>query len=101
MAILKKFVASWEPQRPTGFFSRNRKKAEMKPGVYLDGGFGVGKTHLLASLWHERPLPKYFGTFMNTPLSSARSATRAPSISSADPLSSASTSSSWTTRATR
>ncbi|MFW6692406.1 cell division protein ZapE [Streptomyces sp. MAR4 CNX-425] len=21
-------------------------------GVYLDGGFGVGKTHLLASLWH-------------------------------------------------
>ena len=23
------------------------------PAIYLDGGFGVGKTHLLASLWHE------------------------------------------------
>ena len=36
----------------------------MKPGVYLDGGFGVGKTHLLAALWHEAPGPKYFGTFI-------------------------------------
>src|SRR6187399_3683357 len=27
-------------------------------GVYLDGGFGVGKTHLLASLWHAAPGPK-------------------------------------------
>ena len=33
-------------------------------GVYLDGGFGVGKTHLLASLWHEAPGPKAFGTFV-------------------------------------
>ncbi len=23
-----------------------------KPGLYLDGGFGVGKTHLLAATWH-------------------------------------------------
>ncbi|MBA3686884.1 MAG: cell division protein ZapE [Planctomycetes bacterium] len=23
-----------------------------KPGLYLDGGFGVGKTHLLAASWH-------------------------------------------------
>ena len=22
------------------------------PGLYLDGGFGVGKTHLIAALWH-------------------------------------------------
>src|SRR6188768_3783973 len=36
----------------------------MLPGVYLDGGFGVGKTHLLASLWHVAPGPKYFGTFI-------------------------------------
>ena len=34
------------------------------PGVYLDGGFGVGKTHLLAALWHVAPGPKYFGTFI-------------------------------------
>jgi cell division protein ZapE len=33
-------------------------------GVYLDGGFGVGKTHLLASLWHTSPAPKVFGTFV-------------------------------------
>jgi cell division protein ZapE len=36
-------------------------------GVYLDGGYGVGKTHLLASLWHASPAPrehKAFGTFV-------------------------------------
>ncbi|GAA1945015.1 cell division protein ZapE [Amycolatopsis minnesotensis] len=33
-------------------------------GVYLDGGFGVGKTHLLASLWHAVPGPKAYGTFV-------------------------------------
>ncbi len=26
-------------------------------GVYLDGGFGVGKTHLLAAAWHAAALP--------------------------------------------
>ncbi len=34
------------------------------PGLYLDGGFGVGKTHLLASIWHEVPAPKSYGTFV-------------------------------------
>ena len=33
-------------------------------GLYLDGGFGVGKTHLLASLWHEAEGPKLFATFV-------------------------------------
>nr|WP_174240219.1 cell division protein ZapE [Clavibacter michiganensis] len=46
-----------------GLFSRKKAPA-LKPGVYLDGGFGVGKTHLLASLWHAMPGPKYFGTFI-------------------------------------
>ncbi|SPM27697.1 Predicted ATPase [Mycobacterium terramassiliense] len=39
-------------------------------GLYLDGGFGVGKTHLLASAYYqlpgggpESPTPKAFGTF--------------------------------------
>lgn len=32
-------------------------------GIYLDGGFGVGKTHLLASLWHVVPGPKAYATF--------------------------------------
>jgi cell division protein ZapE len=35
-----------------------------KLGLYLDGGFGVGKTHLLASLWHAVPGPKSYGTFV-------------------------------------
>jgi cell division protein ZapE len=46
-----------------GFFSR-RKGPDVKPGIYLDGGFGVGKTHLLASLWHLAKGRKYFGTFI-------------------------------------
>jgi cell division protein ZapE len=40
------------------------KEDEGKPGLYLDGGFGVGKTHLLASLWHAVPGPKAYGTFV-------------------------------------
>ncbi len=32
-------------------------------GVYLDGGFGVGKTHLLAALWNESPGPGAYLTF--------------------------------------
>lgn len=40
-------------------------KREVLPGVgvYLDGGFGVGKTHLLASSYYELPGPKAFATF--------------------------------------
>ncbi len=37
---------------------------EGRAGIYLDGGFGVGKTHLLASLWHSVPGRKRFGTFV-------------------------------------
>jgi len=55
--------AAWRA-RPGGFFSRSRKARNELPGIYLDGGFGVGKTHLLAALWHEAPGPKYFGTFI-------------------------------------
>lgn len=32
-------------------------------GVYLDGGFGVGKTHLLAALWHASPGPSAYLSF--------------------------------------
>ncbi|QUH01373.1 cell division protein ZapE [Saccharopolyspora erythraea] len=41
-----------------------RKADPGKPGLYLDGGFGVGKTHLLASTWHAVPGPKSYGTFV-------------------------------------
>ncbi|MFE1800486.1 cell division protein ZapE [Streptomyces sp. NPDC059517] len=49
-------------------FGRKPAKATAGPrGVYLDGGYGVGKTHLLASLWHATPAEpalKAFGTFV-------------------------------------
>ncbi|GAB3286111.1 cell division protein ZapE [Sinomonas notoginsengisoli] len=48
-----------------GLFSKLfGSKPKSRAGVYLDGGFGVGKTHLLASLWHSAPGPKAFGTFV-------------------------------------
>jgi hypothetical protein len=45
-----------------GLFRRSAPAAA--GGYYLDGGFGVGKTHLLASLWHSVPGPKAYGTFV-------------------------------------
>lgn len=42
-------------------FSKNRNEHR---GVYLDGGYGVGKTHLLASAWHANEKPATFGTFV-------------------------------------
>ncbi|MDO4251706.1 MAG: cell division protein ZapE [Rothia sp. (in: high G+C Gram-positive bacteria)] len=44
-------------------FNKNPQQTQVK-GIYLDGGFGVGKTHLLASLWHSVQGPKAFGTFV-------------------------------------
>lgn len=40
------------------------KKALVVPGIYLDGGFGVGKTHLLAALFHSYKGKKLFGSFL-------------------------------------
>jgi cell division protein ZapE len=40
------------------------KAAPVAAGIYLDGGFGVGKTHLLASVWHEFKGRKAFGSFI-------------------------------------
>jgi len=40
-----------------------RREALPGVGIYLDGGFGVGKTHLLASSYFELPEPKAFATF--------------------------------------
>jgi len=54
-----------------GILGFGRGRAPKTPagprGVYLDGGYGVGKTHLLASLWHATPAEpalKAFGTFV-------------------------------------
>jgi cell division protein ZapE len=62
LGAIRHFVAGWTSSKG-GFFSR-RKAPTTKPGIYLDGGFGVGKTHLLAALWHTAPGRKYFGTFI-------------------------------------
>ncbi|WP_442911089.1 cell division protein ZapE [Kitasatospora sp. NBC_01266] len=52
-------------RKPAVPWGSPRPKAGGGPaGVYLDGGYGVGKTHLLASLWHAAPGPKAFGTFV-------------------------------------
>jgi cell division protein ZapE len=48
-----------------GFFGRRRSGAGAAgpAGLYLDGGFGVGKTHLIAALWHAHPGPGAYLTF--------------------------------------
>ncbi|MGE3194759.1 MAG: cell division protein ZapE [Microbacteriaceae bacterium] len=57
---VRAFAAAWTPAR--GMFAR--RPPVTKPGIYLDGGFGVGKTHLLAALWKLAPGRTYFGTFI-------------------------------------
>jgi len=54
--IAKQFV--------TGKRAKLFAKTSTAPGIYLDGGFGVGKTHLLASIWHEFEGAKAFGSFL-------------------------------------
>src|SRR5690554_45976 len=62
VAAMRNFAAA-ASSGGKGFFSR-RKGPDLKPGIYLDGGFGVGTTHLLAALWHQAKGRKYFGTFI-------------------------------------
>ena len=65
-AVMEAFVeevvaSSSAPRRRWG---RARQEADRTaPGRYLDGGFGVGKTHLLAAAWHAAPAPKAYLTF--------------------------------------
>jgi cell division protein ZapE len=63
VAKVRAFAGRWGAHRGGGLFGR-RKAPLGKPGIYLDGGFGVGKTHLLAALWKLAPGRKYFGTFI-------------------------------------
>ncbi len=58
---IRVFASAWSSK---GARFGRRKSADSLPGIYLDGGFGVGKTHLLAALWHLAPGRKYFGTFI-------------------------------------
>lgn len=49
-----------------GLFGLFRKgaKEQAAHGLYLDGGYGVGKTHLLTSLFHVAPGKPVYGTFV-------------------------------------
>ncbi|WES65417.1 cell division protein ZapE [Microbacter sp. GSS18] len=63
--LLARFAGPGAPAPRGGLFRRAKREPELKPGVYLDGGFGVGKTHLLASIYHAMPARrKYFGSFI-------------------------------------
>jgi cell division protein ZapE len=54
-------ASSTVPRRRWG---RGRPESDRTAaGRYLDGGFGVGKTHLLAAAWHAAPFPKAYLTF--------------------------------------
>lgn len=61
---VRAFAAAWKGGANGGGLFRKKKAPDLKPGLYLDGGFGVGKTHLLAALWKVAPGRKYFGTFI-------------------------------------
>jgi len=58
------FGATAERPARRGLFRRRAETPEVLPGLYLDGGFGVGKTHLLAALFNRTPGRRYFGTFI-------------------------------------
>ena len=62
VAALEAFASRLQ-ERPTRRW-RRAAAPEQRAGIYLDGGFGVGKTHLLASLWHVAPEPRAYGTFV-------------------------------------
>jgi len=47
-----------------GFRKAKSKGSRALPGFYLDGGFGVGKTHLLVSLYRAFKGKKLFGSFL-------------------------------------
>jgi cell division protein ZapE len=67
LAALRAFSTGLSAEPGAGrrsWFRRGPAPPESRAGVYLDGGFGVGKTHLLASLWHSAPEPRAFGTFV-------------------------------------
>lgn len=50
----------------TSSFAKNlaAKRRRDDFNIYLDGGFGVGKTHLLAAIWNSFAGGKLFGSFL-------------------------------------
>lgn len=52
-AALQRVQRFIEPPAPQRWWRRSAPQS--RPGLYLDGGFGVGKTHLMAAAWHAAP----------------------------------------------
>lgn len=49
----------------SGFAATGKGRRDARiPGFYLDGGFGVGKTHLLVALYRQASGEKLFGSFL-------------------------------------
>jgi cell division protein ZapE len=62
---MEAFAATMVPADPGRRWGRRRRVAAEpdSPGRYLDGGYGVGKTHLLAALWHAAEVPAQYLSF--------------------------------------
>lgn len=61
LEAMRKFANSKSMPKRTIFKS---KVIPEKSGIYLDGGFGVGKTHLLGALWHEHQGRATYASFV-------------------------------------
>jgi len=60
-----KFESQTDAQNKALLFAKEvSKRSSVSQGLYLDGGFGVGKTHLLASTYHSATVSKAFGPFL-------------------------------------
>ncbi len=57
------FVRQHRMDEPSRWRRRQRSRLERPIGWYLDGGFGVGKTHLLAATFTAWRGPKYYVSF--------------------------------------
>ncbi|MFI5264820.1 MAG: AFG1/ZapE family ATPase, partial [Candidatus Kapaibacterium sp.] len=64
LRAVSKFIEGLDAPSSKSMFERfwGQKPSEGK-GMYLDGGFGIGKTHLLASAFHSYPGPKAYLSF--------------------------------------
>ena len=59
VAAVQEFAQSLRrPPEGSSRWRRGRRTSSSGRGLYLDGGFGVGKTHLLAALWQAVPGPR-------------------------------------------
>lgn len=61
----QRFESQKEARRLASEFAKSiGKKSAANLGIYLDGGFGVGKTHLLASIYYNSGKKSAFGAFL-------------------------------------